>query len=233
MSLLQIIQDAADDLGINRPGSVIGSTDQQVRQLLSLANREGRLLAKRHPWQALKTEALVTVTSTITQGSMSTLATGFDYIIPETVWNRTQNRGVRPLSAQQWQLEKSAVVTGPYEEFRIRGNVLLMIPAPTSGDVVAFEYISKNWTTDSNGANPSDRWNADTDLTILDEELILLGIKWRWLKAKNLDYAEEFMEYERAVINAMSRDGGKDRLNIGMDRDFVPGIQIEDGNFGI
>ena len=37
MNLLTLIADAADRLGVVRPTSVVGSADQQVRQLLALA----------------------------------------------------------------------------------------------------------------------------------------------------------------------------------------------------
>jgi hypothetical protein len=53
-SLLTIIQDVADRIGLVRPSSVIGSSDHQVRQLLALANQEGREQARRHPSIALR-----------------------------------------------------------------------------------------------------------------------------------------------------------------------------------
>ena len=38
MTLLTIMQDACDLLGLRRPTTVIGSPDDQTRQLLAIAN---------------------------------------------------------------------------------------------------------------------------------------------------------------------------------------------------
>ena len=46
MSLLTMMEAAADRLGIVRPTVVYASTDQQIRQLLSLANQEGKETAR-------------------------------------------------------------------------------------------------------------------------------------------------------------------------------------------
>lgn len=54
------MQAAADEMGIVRPTQVIGSTNAQARQLLSLANREGKeffdMAIKNDGWQSLRKE---------------------------------------------------------------------------------------------------------------------------------------------------------------------------------
>jgi hypothetical protein len=35
-----------------------------------------------------------------------------------------------------------------------------------------------------------------------------LGVTWRWLRAKGMDYAEELATYEREVEKAAARDRG-------------------------
>ena len=53
MTLLTIIQDATQDLGLAEPTSVVGNNDKKIVQLLQLANREGRNLASRYNWSSL------------------------------------------------------------------------------------------------------------------------------------------------------------------------------------
>ena len=66
MALLDLIGDVSEQIGLLRPASVISSLDQRVRQLLSLANREGQELATGDSvnracfWSALDTEATFT-----------------------------------------------------------------------------------------------------------------------------------------------------------------------------
>jgi hypothetical protein len=209
MSLLTLIQDAADRLGIVRPGTVIGSADQQVRQLLGLAQQEGKELARRHPWQAITFEDTFTATATETQTGV--LNSDFDRFVNGTFFNRTQNRRVEgPMNVQAWQNYKASVTTVLFDAFRLRGSSLLLAPTPSAGDSYAFEYVSKFWCTTAAGTTATlAAWTADDNVTVLDEELMVLGVVWRFLKAKGLDYSEPFRTYELQVAAAMARDGGK------------------------
>ena len=55
MSLLTIVQDAANEIGFPEPATVIGNSDQLAIQMLRLLNREGDTLS-RFDWEALKEE---------------------------------------------------------------------------------------------------------------------------------------------------------------------------------
>lgn len=45
MSLLTIVQNACNRIGVTPPGAVYGASDQQTIQMLALANKEARDLA--------------------------------------------------------------------------------------------------------------------------------------------------------------------------------------------
>jgi len=76
-SLLQIVQSVCDEVGLPRPISVTGNTDQTVRQLLALANREGKELSSRtsnnEGWPALRKEHTfaLTIVSGLTGDTVS------------------------------------------------------------------------------------------------------------------------------------------------------------------
>ena len=220
MSLLTLIQDAADRLGVVRPSSVVGSADQQVRQLLALAQQDGKELARRYPWQVIVKEKTFSATATETQSSV--IPSDFDRFVPETFYNRTAKRYVEgPLNAQEWQNYKASTTNIISDAFRVRGDSLLMAPTPTADDSYAFEYISLWWCTTSGGTTPTlAAWAADSNVGILPEEIMTLGVIWRFLRAKGLDYAEAFRTYEIQVMQAMSRDGGKRVINMGRSRDY-------------
>jgi hypothetical protein len=57
-TFLEIVQLAADELGLPRPATVAG-TDAQTRQLTSLVNRDGRQLVLDHPWTELQVEYII------------------------------------------------------------------------------------------------------------------------------------------------------------------------------
>lgn len=216
MNLLAIIQSAAAALNLPSPSAVVNSTDATAVQLLELANTEGRDLARRYPWQALIGEATFTTVATESQGAMETLAPGYRYILGDTIWNRTSGLPVYgPVPAPEWQAYLASAITGPNSSYRIRGGTLRFSPVPAAGETCAFEYVSRYWCTDSTGATSRAAFASDQDLCLVDDELVLLGIQWRWRKAKGFEYSEEFMLYERQVADAMARDGTKATLNLG------------------
>jgi hypothetical protein len=54
---------------------------------------------------------------------------------------------------------------------------------------------------------------ADTDYPIIDPEVLIQGLKARWLRAKGLDYAQEANEFEIALVNSISRFDGVKSIN--------------------
>lgn len=222
MSALSIVQNAAQRLSLDSPGAVFSSTATEIIQLRQLMNQEGKELARRHNWTVLVTEKTFTTVATSVQSSA--VSTDFDHIVNNSMWNRTQDRPVQgPITAQQWQQEQSGpTYTTNNLAFRFRGGSLLITPTPAAGETVAYEYVSKNWAETSGGTGLA-AMTADTDVGVLDEELITLGVIWRYLQAQGLDYAEAFRTYEMEVGKAIGRDGGAPALNLsyGMPRERV------------
>jgi hypothetical protein len=211
MSLLTLVQNASDTIGLARPSAVVSSTDGNVRTLLSLANTEGRELLERFSWPATQLEATHTTLAAELQGVMTTIAPGFGYIINQTFWDRTALQPVSgPLSPQEWQGMKARTTTGPYSNYRIQGGSLYAYPAPAAGSTWAFEYQSKYFCQSSGGTNQA-AWAADTDIGVLDENLMELGVIWRFKKKNGLDYSEDYRVYEQKLANEMARVGGKRR----------------------
>lgn len=219
MNLLELVQDVSDLLGIPRPASVIGSLDAGTRQLLQLANREGRELSARYPWQVLTREATFTTVATESQGTLASIIGATQTlrsVVGETLWNRTTGEPVcGPRDGRTWQAYKSQTFTSPLAEYRIRGDSLLILPAPTAGQTIAFEYVSGSWLTDSVGTTYRSAFAVDTDVVLLDAEIMRVGLEWRWLQRKGFEYAESFASYERMVADAMARDGTKPTIIMG------------------
>lgn len=237
MSLLTIVQNACDDLGISRPTTVIGNTDKQITQLLAICTRECRDLASRYQWQAMTKVNTFTLALTESQGAMNgtvVSTSDFDYILNETIWNRTLAEPIfGPVGASERQALAAFPVTGPYQRFWIRGGILSINPAPASADTAAFEYKSTHWCQSSGGTGQA-AWAADTDTCKLDENIVTLGVIWRWLQRKGMDYAQDFESYESRVTDAMARDGGKPRLNMNLSTfDRMQGVFVPQGSWSV
>jgi hypothetical protein len=218
VSLLSLVQEATDIIqGIPRPAAIVGSQQQDHRQLLALANKEGRELGRRTTWQALTGEhSFIAVAN---EEQPSGLLDQAAFIINETLYNRTrQRRVVGPVDAVDWQMQKATTTTLVDEQFRIRGSMLLLMPVPQAGDEYAYEYVTKRFVTNAGDTLQRESFAADTDVALIDEWLITLGVVWRWKNAKGLDYGEDFRTYDKEVTEAIARDGARRTLNFGYGR---------------
>lgn len=217
MSLLLIVQDACAELGLVQPASVIGSADLQVQLLLRLAGKEGKELARRFDWQRLKTEYSFTcVTDSAAQiANLDNEIPDFGRYINSSMFNRTtQCKVLGPLSDVEWQAKQASMLSAAINNFfRIRGNALLFYPTPTAEDDIYFEYVSSDWCISVDNVRQS-AWAADSDVCLIDEEVVTLGVIWRFLKAKGLDYSEEFITYERALEQIWGPDGARDNIDM-------------------
>jgi len=232
LTCLQILQTVCKRIGIPSPTVGFGSTDQQIIQLLSIVEEEGQEQATRYAWQTLQNEATFTTAATQLQTTVSSITTGFDYIINDTIWNRTLRRPVYgPKSQQDWQQTKAMQINGPFNSFRIINDSINFYPNPVAGQSCYFEYQSKNWINTTALAT-SATWTNDGDTPKLDDQLVILGTIWRWKAVKGLGYAEDFSKYERRILDAMGRDAGKQMLNMGGTKyDIQPGIFVPAGNW--
>lgn len=219
MSLLTIIQAAADRLGLQRPTAVMTSGDDTVRILRALATQEGRELASRGTWQRLTREqTFTTVAQSVQTGA---IPSDFGHFVNNTIWNYTEQEPlIGPIDPFQWQALSASLVAPPDLLFRVRGNDFLILPVPPAGETVKFEYVSAWWVdTDADGVGEADAWAADANTALLPEEIITLGVIWRWLKRNRMAFADEFTEYTAQVNQALGRDGAKRIINMGAGED--------------
>ena len=228
MSCLTVVQRTCQRLGLSVPAAVVTSTDQQVLQMLALLNEEGEELSERYPWSVMDLEA--TFTTVATPADMVTVAPGFKYLINDTMWDRTENTRIVPINAREWQQVLSGNVAGAYTRFRIWQGAIYFYPDLAAGHDIAFEYQSKNWVLLASDGSTASAFAADADVALLDEAIMTMGLIWRFKQAKGFAYDEDFNKYERRVMDAMGRDGSKQRLDAGgTDRQLA--ITIPEGNW--
>ena len=176
------------------------------------------------------------------------IPTDFDRYINQTWWDRTNRWALLgPDSPQIDQWHRSGIVTiGPRRSFRQIGyqglttsdgpvNCYRLWPPPGATDTpidLVFEYISKYCVLSSTGT-PQATFLADTDISILDENIFILGTKWRFFQIKGFDYAPLQQEYQDYVDRKFGNDGGAKTLSLHSQRDqflLSPG-NVQDGNF--
>jgi hypothetical protein len=146
---------------------------------------------------------------------------------------------IGPQSPQFDQWQRSGIVTtGPRRRWRQIGHrptVFRLWPPPTATTVPAalvFEYVSDGWVNHSD-VTYGMRFTVDTDTSLLDDQALILGCKWRMWQIKGFDYAPMQAEYVDYVNRLRARDGGMPDLS--MTRRSYPYLitsaNIQDGNF--
>lgn len=211
MTLLSICQTALREIGdFAVPTTIVGNNDPNAVQMLALANRAGRTLANDYRWQALLTNyTFPTVASTDSYA----LPNDFGRFANLTQWDNTNTTRVQgPVTPSQWQFLQSSGLGGAAQfdkAFRIAGGLFYIYPTPTAADTIAFQYYSRRWITGK------EAFSADTDEALIDEDLILLGTKYRFLAARGDSYEREENEYLRRLDSLQGADGGRNVIAFG------------------
>lgn len=232
LTVLQIIQAACKRIGILSPMSAVSAVDQQIIQIVALSEEEGQEQA-RYQWETLVQQASFTTVASQIQGSVQTFAPGWEYVINDTIWNRTLRRPVYgPRSPQEWQQSQAMQINGPFNTFRIMQDQINFYPIPVAGQSCFFEFKSSNWISTSVGGTSS-FWTNDADTPLLDSQIIIMGAIWRFKQAKGLSYAEDFAKYEALLEDKKARDGTKPTLNLngGCQYEIQPVVAVPRGSF--
>lgn len=232
MTLLEIVREFCGRTGLTQPAAIFGSQDDLILQLAALANEGLDDMTGRHIWQALQRECLHTAIAAEDQGAFDTLASpGFLYIIDNKIYNRTLNTELLgPVSASDWQRMKSGVGIGT-GSWRMRGGHLLILPNPTAGHALVFEYASKAAVLAADGTTYKTYFSADTDTFLLPDNFLILWLRWRWKKEKGFSYDEDFRLYETTITNMGSRDGDGKILDMSGSAAQGPGIFVGAGMY--
>lgn len=238
MTLLATVQEFCDRTGLESPAAVMSSTDDQIRQLRGLANEVlTDVLNRGQSWPELQKQALFTTVAGDNQGAMTALAPyGFKYIIEDTAYDRTARRPLYgPRNSQRWQEAAALPFTGPYYSYRIWEGKFRTQTAMPAGSQIAFEYASDWAILDTDGVTWKKRFATDMDTFGLNEDLLLLGLRWKWKKEKGLSSSTEKLDYESLLAQMTGNDGTKAELNMGHSGtgDIRPGVYVPLGNWSV
>jgi hypothetical protein len=164
------------------------------------------------------------------------LPSDFEYFVDKTFWdNRYRWALIGPITAQEKQILRYGVIaSGPRNKFYIRQNKMWLDPVPAESFMIAYDYFS-NAPIATNGGGYSKTWTSDNDTYLLDEDCFIQGMKWRFLRAKGLDYSEEYTSYTGDIERTIARDGGSRDLPIGgggYQAHFLDGGNIPETGFG-
>lgn len=212
MSLLTLIQRAATLSGLAVPTNVLGGMDKTATLMSALAQIDAEDLAGKYDWPNLTKERSFTTVAAVDQ--TGALPSDFARFASRTddrgqLYDVARREGIAgPASEDQW---RSIVdgLQGWAVTFRIFGGLLQMAPAPPVGRVMRFAYVSSDlW------GSGKPRPTSDADVCAIPENLISLGVVWRWKQNRGFEYAEDLRNAELQIERAIGQLGGGRRVLI-------------------
>lgn len=190
-------------MGVDRPTSLISSPSDTSQRFLALFRREGfNFINNYHIQELVKSYSFPTVAATQNYALPSDLA----YLKNITGWNNSKRFLLNgPLTPREWtQVTQYGTFSSYTYFYRIQNKTISLYPIPSAVDTISFEYQSNEWVVDSVGVRQSDILD-DTDEPYVDNEILALGLKWRYLKSVGLPYDEDYNEYKNYLNERFSK----------------------------
>lgn len=221
MSILSVCKDAAVKLNQPQPTSVFSSTDPFAAELLLQAKETAAsLLKEEHDWRDLTRLATLPGDASAVAFPLATGAPGYERMIKGGKLHSLRFRNATFRAARdldEWLYLNDSLLVGSPGNWIILGGAMQIFPPMPTDDSARFYYISNRVALSSGGAEQVE-FKADTDTFVLDERLLYLGVVWRWLASKRMEYSESLKDYEVAKMSAMGKDKGSQIITVGRQR---------------
>lgn len=233
MSLLSVSQDVCDVIGLTRPTAIITGQDQLARQILGLARKTLEELG-RMDWPMLEIPYSF---NTVVDQAQYTLPTDFGREVGDTVYVASQYTALRgSLTPGDWQRQRDVLAPQNSKyRFRIFGLPLKLnlSEAPQVVEEITLEYQT-TYRVQQADATYKNTFFADTDVSLMPEELLKKGLEWRLRRAKGLDYSEEFDDYEmsRAQWLAQALGLGSTAIAYKFGNEIAEQMYVRENGFG-
>jgi hypothetical protein len=212
MTVVSACQEAAIELSQPEPTTLFSTTDDFAKELRVQANKSAVAIAKVYDWQVITKRATITG-----DGSDTSFPLPSDYdrmVLKTNLASSASNIDlVKATDLDQWDYFQNHLSTTVPGYWMILGGEVQISPAPATGVVHSYYYVSKNVV-----AGDKPLFTADNDTFLLPERLLTLSIIWRWRASKRMEYAEDMRNFEIALGEETATDKGSRLLVVGRQR---------------
>lgn len=232
MTLFTIVKEVMDANGWPAPTTAVAtSQDQNMRQCFALLNGvlEGTCYKKN--WPQLVREYQF---NTVSGDDGYVLPADFHHLCAPSAYNANQYYAMKgSLPPAMWYRSLYAGYGDQwFDSFRLNmdANEFKISPTPSSPEKVVFAYITKNLVKGDDGT-PKHFFVTDSDVPLIDEYVLQMGLSWRWRQKKGLDFTAELAEYNSAVRERFAQFLGTGEIMIGGNRFDLHG-PLTNGSIG-
>lgn len=228
MSLLTIVEQITTENGWQKPATVIANTDEVIVRILAHVNRAGKELIdlvdfisqKRvHSFNTVNGTAAYALPSDFLRFKIGTIndktsQVAYNGPLSDEAWEAIASRG--DTAAIDPTFKVIAATTTPF------ANQFNITPTPGGVETTQFRYMSNGWVKlNGNGARTTEFGlaadsanSSDSDVSLVDEELVKLWATWTFLETQGFPFAAAQDRAENRFSRYIARDGGTEVLGV-------------------
>lgn len=216
MDVLKTAMDnAAVECSLSVPSLFAVNTDDSYAQLRRYMYQAAGEMLQRVDWASL------TLDGTITGDGGATYALAGDFLrLTRTddpddpaVWSDSMRRVFSPVTSNGQMTVIQSYGPTPTYGYRVVGSNIEFTQNIAVDETITYSYVSKNWISSSGTAVAT--WADDADLTYLPLRLIELGVTWRWMRKRGMEFASYQGELETELSRYANDDRGIRKINFG------------------
>jgi len=235
MPLLDMCRRVLAETGFPSPSSIASSSDGTAQQIFAIANTELRALSEEHNWPHLSTEHQF---NTVIGQGVYPLPADMRVLEQQSLYDATEYYHLKgSVNIHEWNLRRYGMLgnlsqTNYRVEYPLGVPVLDLAPRPTSVRAFVLLYQTKEYARTTLGAS-SPMYVSDTDVSKIPETYVEMGVKWRFRRAKGLDFSAELAEYNATIKTQFSKYSAQAEIPIGGRRPAdLPTGYVRENGFG-
>ena len=220
-NILEIGYKLSDDCGLPRYTNLVGNQEQNARKILT-SIKDGLFIDAfiDRDWEMLKQPFEIDVYYAEARPTYA-LPTDFSRIVNDTIWDETNYNRVRgPVDLREWQeFQKGlAQLAGLEVVCRISGDLtnnvkVIEFYPDTTIATISFYYVSTKCVMAAGGPAKV-AITADTDTTVIPDNVVRTAAKWRLLRSLGMNFQDERLEYAALLDDMSANDSGGKKIHM-------------------
>jgi hypothetical protein len=202
MSLVSICRSVLAETGWTVLNTIASNSDATAQQILELVRTELEQVSQNYDWPHNEVEYSF---DTVVGQQIYLLPVDFRKPVHGSLFNATQFYEVRgSTEISEWQYRRHGVYASlDRQHYKLRYNGVLyaieLAAPPATVETLLLEYQSDYYAKDSAGV-PKTNYDTDDDSSRIPENIVKMGLKWRFRAAKGMDYSAALAEYNSMLM---------------------------------
>jgi hypothetical protein len=208
LTVLEIARKVSLRLGQGAPSALVGSADETAAQLREFIEQAGKFCFNKQQWSVGVRSTSFLTTATEEQGLIETLIPDLNYLTCDRMFYLGDNATEIP--------------------FQVYNGRIWIKPAPAEGEEVTLFYQTRSWLIqDESDATALEFITSDSNLVVLDPELMILAVKAVWKLENGLPAEADLAARNQRLSELAMRDGFPQVLDmVPKDRVISPSVTI-------